>query len=132
MEEGEEGWSRMGEEVVAWRRTGEVEEAVGKRMDVEVGVYGRQMGEEVGAWGEGEVEVSERSLGAEGEATGKTSEVVAVEEGMTTAEVGAAEGRSRWGEVGEAAPPPLQHCRWPRRSTESPFSLGVSGSPGSD
>lgn len=137
----------MGEAVEACRRMGEAEEAMGRTLGVKA--CGRQTGEEVGAFerkpgvegaafdrrhGEGEEEVSERSLGVEGEATGKktSEEVAGVEEGRRTAAVGEAEGRTRWGEAGEEAPLLLQHCHWLRRSTESLFSRGASGNPGSD
>lgn len=53
-----------------------------------------------------------RSLVVEGEAREKrTSEEAVVVEGMTKTEEGEAEGRRRWGEVGEAALLLLQHCR---------------------
>lgn len=72
-----------------------------------------------------------RSLVVEGEAREKrTSEEAVVVEGMTKTEEGEAEGRRRWGEVGEAALLLLQHYRWPRRNRATPFSLGVSGNPG--
>lgn len=51
---------------------------------------------------------------------------------MTTAEVGAEEGMKRWEKVGEADQLLLRHCHWPRRSTGSLISLGVSCSPGND
>lgn len=74
-----------------------------------------------------------RSLVVEGEAREKrTSEEAVVVEGMTKTEEGEAEGRRRWGEVGEAALLLLQHCRWPRRNRATPFSLGVSGNPGTE
>ena len=128
---------RMGVEVGAFER----------RMSGEVEAFGRTSGgvagssertNEVGEacemrHGEEEEEELERSLGVEGEAKGKKmSEGEVAVEGMRTAEEGEAEGRKKWGEVGEAALLLLLHCRWLRRSRVSPFSSGASGNPGTD
>lgn len=139
---------RMGVEVGASELTMGVEVgAFERRMSGEVEAFGRTLGGVVGSsertgevgeacetrHGEEEEEELERSLGVEGEAKGKmTSEGEVGVEGMRTAEEGEAEGRKKWGEVGEAALLLLLHCRWLRRSRVSPFSLGASGNPGTD
>ena len=139
---------RMGVEVGAFeRRMGGEVEAFERRMGGEVEAFGRTSGGVVGTsertgevgeacemrHGEEEEEELERSLGVEGEAKGKkTSEGEVVGEGMRTAEEGEAEGKKKWGEVGEAALLLLLHCRWLRRSRVSPFSSGASGNPGND
>lgn len=138
---------KMGEEVGAFgRRMGEEAGAFGKMMGEEVGAFERTVGgvvgmsERTGEEGEAcerrqgeEKEALVRSLGVEGVAMGrKMSEGAVAEEGMMTAEVGEGEGRRRWVEVGEEAPVHHRRCRWPRRSRQSPFSLGVFGNPGSD
>lgn len=133
-EEGRASQGRMGEGAEAWRSCrDEEEEAVGKRMGEEVGTYGRMRGEEVGAFGRvvprGEAEAFGRRRN-EVEAKGRRAGVVVVEEEETTTdEVEEAEGRRRWGGVGEAAPVLHRGPRWSWTSRAILFSPGAFGSP---
>lgn len=111
------------------------------KMSGEVGAFGRvvvvavepsEKTDEVGEAcerrsAEGEGEAWERSTAVEGEARGKRSGGTAEVKGKKTTVEEAAEGRRRWGEVGEEAQHLCLHLRWLRRNTGSLFSWGVSG-----
>lgn len=115
-------------------------------MSGEVGVFGRvvvvavepyEKTDEVGEacerrLAEGEGEAWGTSMAVEGEAREKRSGGTAEVKGKKTTVEEEAEGRRRWGEVGEEARHLCLCPRWLRRSTGSLFSWGVSGNHGTE